>query len=195
MNQNNAYCNAYQNENVINYNIIYNNIYSNIENENLPIQIYVKFAYQTTNATYELSRNLSISGMIQQLQENILRDFGTNALQYELVEAGQDMPQGIPAEEAPAFIVSSATIQQRFNNNDFVAFYIRRYPPTASSSLGSTSTIISLDDDLEPCCMVCQETQTTLTTYFGCSHHICDACCSGCIQAGIERCAICRYRR
>jgi hypothetical protein len=194
MNQNNAY----HNENVINYNnynIIYNNIYSNIENENLPIQIYVKFAYQTINATYELSRNLSTSGMIQQLQENILRDFGTNALQYELVEAGQDMPQGIPAEEAPAFVVSSATIQQRFNNNDFVAFYIRRYPPTASSSLSTASSIISLDDDLEPCCMVCQETQTTLTTYFGCSHHICDACCSGCIQAGIERCAICRHHR
>ena len=193
MNQNNAY----RNENVINNhnNIIYNNNNNNIENENIPVDIYVKFAYQTTNATYTLPRNLSISGMIQQLQENILRDFGTDALHYELVEAGQNMPQGIPAEEAPALVVSYNTIQQRFNNNDFVAFYIRLYPVTARSSLSTASTVISLDDDLVPCCMVCQETQATLTTYFGCSHHICDACCSGCIQAGIERCAICRHRR
>jgi hypothetical protein len=175
------------------YNIISNNYI--INNINLPVYIYVKFAYQTITATYTLSRNLSISEMVQQLQENILRDFGREPAHYELVEAGQTMPQGMPAEEAPALIVSSTTIRQRFNDQNCIAFYIRLFHATASSSLSSASTILTSDEETAPCCMVCQETPTTLTTYFGCSHHICDACCAGCVQAGITRCAICRHLR
>jgi len=190
--------NDYNIRNVISYNIIHNNI-DNISNDDLPIHIYVKFAYQTTSATYTMSRNLSLSEMIRRLQENIARDFGTVSTQYELVEAGQTMPQGIPSEEAPAFIVSSTSIRRRFNEQNLIAFYIRLFPATASSSLISASTILTENadesDDPSPCCMVCQETPSTLTTYFGCSHHICDACCAGCVQAGISRCAICRHSR
>jgi len=175
------------------YNIINNNYI--INNANLPVYIYVKFAYQTTSATYTLSRNLSISEMVQRLQENILHDFGTPPEHYELVEAGQTMPQGVPAEEAPALIVSSTTIRQRFNDQNCIAFYIRLFPETASSSLTSASTILTSDEETDPCCMVCQESPTTLTTYFGCTHNICDACCAGCVQAGISRCAICRHPR
>jgi hypothetical protein len=182
--------NEYNIRNVINYSYIENNI-NNINTDDLAVHIYVKFVYQTTNATYTLSRNLSLTEMVRRLQENILRDFGVAATQYELVEAGQDTPPGIPAEEAPALIVSSRTIRRRFNDQNCVALYIRMFPPTASSSLSSESTILTVD----PCCMVCQEAPTTLTAYFGCSHHICDACCSGCIQAGITRCAICRHPR
>jgi len=181
--------NDYNIHNVINYNIIHNNI----DNYDLPVHIYVKFAYQTTSATYTMSRNLSLSEMIRRLQENIARDFGTVSTQYELVEAGQDTPPGIPAEEAPALIVSSTTIRQRFNDQNCIALYIRLFSATASSSLSSASTILTSDEEAEPCCMVCQETPSTLTTYFGCSHHICDACCAGCLQAGITRCAICRH--
>lgn len=176
---------------------IYNIVNSSfiINNNNLPVHIYVKFAYQTTNATYILPRNLTLSEMVRQLQENILRDFATDASQYELVEAGQTMPQGIPAEEAPALVISSTTIRQRFNDQNCVALYIRLFPATASSSLSSVSTILTIDDDTEPSCMVCQESPTTLTTYFGCRHHICDSCCAGCINAGISQCAICRHPR
>ena len=182
--------NEYNIRNVINYSYIENNIV-NINSDDLPVYIYVKFAYQTTNASYTLSRNLSLSEMVRRLQENILRDFGTDPTQYELVEAGQDTPQGVPAEEAPALIVASTSIRQRFNDQNCVALYIRLFPATASSSLSSTSTILTLDTF----CMVCQESPTTLSTYFGCSHHICDACCAGCVQAGISRCAICRHPR
>ena len=186
--------NEYNIHNVINFSYIENN-FDNISNDNLPVHIYVKFTYQTTNASYILSRNLSLVEMVQRLQENILRDFGTDPTQYELVEAGQDTPQGVPAEEAPALVVSSTTIRQRFNEQNCVALYIRMFPATASSSLSSVSTILTSDEDAEPSCMVCQESPTTLTTYFGCSHHICDACCAGCISAGITRCAICRHPR
>ena len=182
--------NEYNMRNLINYNYIENNIY-NINSDDLPVHIYVKFAYQTTNASYTLSRNLSLSEMVRQLQENILRDFGTDPAQYELVQAGQDTPQGVPAEEAPALIVASTSIRQHFNDQNCVALYIRLFPAAANSSLSSASTVLTLD----PCCMVCQESPSILTTYFGCSHHICDACCSGCIQAGINRCAICRHPR
>ena len=183
--------------NIINspYIINNNNNINNINNVNLPVHIYVKFAYQTTNASYILSRTLTLSEMIQRLQENILRDFGTDASQYELVEAGQTMPQGIPAEEAPALIVSSTTIRQHFNDQNCVALYIRLFPATASSSLSSVSTILTSEEDAEPSCMVCQESPSTLTTYFGCRHHICNSCCTGCINAGISRCAICRHPR
>lgn len=78
--------NEYNIHNVINYSYIENN------SDDLPVHIYVKFAYQTTTATYILPGNLSIVEMVRQLQENILRDFDRNASQYELVEAGQDMP-------------------------------------------------------------------------------------------------------
>jgi len=186
--------NRYNIYNTISYNIINNNI-DDISNDDLPVHIYVKFAYQTTNASYTLSRNLSLSEMVRRLQENILRDFGTDPTQYELVEAGQDTPQGVPAEEAAALIVASTSIRQRFNDQNCVALYIRLFPATASSSLSSISTILTVDDDATPCCMVCQESPTTLSTYFGCSHHICDACCAGCVQAGITRCAICRHPR
>lgn len=170
--------NEYNIHNVINYSYIENN------SDDLPVHIYVKFAYQTTTATYILPGNLSIVEMVRQLQENILRDFDRNASQYELVEAGQDMPRGIPAEEAPALIIDSRNIRQRFNDQNFIAFYIRLLPDTNLAII-----------DYQPTCMVCQESPTTLTTYFGCSHHICDACCAGCISAGINRCAICRHPR
>jgi len=186
--------NRYNIYNTISYNIINNNI-DDISNDNLPVYIYVKFAYQTITATYTLSRNLPLVEMVQRLQENILRDFGTAAAQYELVEAGQDTPPGIPAEEAPALVISSTTIRRRFNEQNCVALYIRLFPATAISSLSSASISLTVDEDAAPCCMVCQESPTTLTTYFGCSHHICDACCAGCIQAGISRCAICRQPR
>jgi hypothetical protein len=164
-------------------------INNNIENEtiNLPVHIYVKFAYQTTSATYILSRNLPLAQMVNKLRQNILRDFGTDPTQYELVEAGQTMPQGIPSEEACAFVVEPTTIRRRFNDQNHIAFYIRLFPERVSSSLNTASNASR--------CMVCQETPITLTTYFGCSHHICNTCCDGCIQAGITRCAICRHPR
>jgi len=172
------------------------------QNDNDPeVNIYVKIAYQTTNANYNLSRNIELSEMIRQLRENILRDFGRESSEYELVEAGQTMPLGIPSEEAPAFVVEPLSIRHRFNNQNSIAFYIRLFPTTNSSlgsSLGSALLLLSLNDHSEPRCMVCQETPTmltTLTSYFGCSHRICDTCCDGCLQAGITRCAICRHPR
>jgi hypothetical protein len=172
------------------------------ENDSL-LHIYVKFAYQTTNATYILSKNLDLSEMIRQLRENILHDFGKESSEYELVETGQSMPLGIPTEEAPAFIIEPLSIRRRFNDQNSIAFYIRLFPTTTTttttnSCLGSALLLLSLNHHSEPRCMVCQETPTmltTLTTYFGCSHRICDTCCAGCVQAGITRCAICRHPR
>jgi len=190
-----AQVNPYIINNIINnYNELFNSNYEN-DNINSPVHIYVKFAYQTTSATYIMSRNLSLAQMVHQLRQNILRDFGTEYTQYELVEAGQTMPLGIPAEEAPAFVIESSSIRQRFHDQNSVAFYIRLFPPTASSSWNTTTTSeLSSEEDETPCCMVCQESDISLTTYFGCSHHICDGCCGGCIQAGITRCAICRHQ-
>ena len=134
--------------------------------------------------------------MVEQLNEKILRDFRIGHHLYELVEAGQDMPHGIPAEEAPALIVSPLTIRNTFNNDNIIAFYIRMLPVTEdrmdrNDTLG---TIVAPEIET-PCCMVCQESPPILTRYFGCSHYICDTCCVGCINADINRCALCRRQR
>jgi hypothetical protein len=148
------------------------------------VNIYVKFAYTTVTANYNIPSSMLVCDMIYLLNDKILEDFGIEVNLYEIVEAGQMMPAGIASEEAPAFILSPNTIAERFNGKTHISFYIRVHPIE-----------VVIDSMEPPTCMVCQESEPMLTNYFGCSHSICDACCSGCLEAGINRCAICRQTR
>jgi hypothetical protein len=179
-----------------------NNQYFNnaigVTNE-LPIYIYLKFAYQTTNVTFILSRNLTLREMVQRIREKILSEFGVADTRYELVQAGQNMPPGIPSEEAAAFDINNnfsanITIRSRFNEENCIAFYIRMLQVQQDQPIEIN---LSPEPEIEehPSCMICFEANIQMTNYYGCSHLICDACCAGCIQAGISRCALCRHER
>jgi len=175
-------------------------INSNNERNDNPVNIYVKVAYTTLTATYQMPLNISLSEMMERLKRKIEEDFGVEENMYEIVEAGQRMPLGIPAEEAPAFIIEPVTISQKFVERTWISFYIRISNRIANtedvsrnleSEFDTESTTMTTTSE----CMVCQESDLTLTQYFGCCHYICDACCAGCLDAGIQRCAICRCSR
>jgi len=181
----------------------FNNLYSN----NIqPVNIYVKFAYGITSNTYSLPNNLSISDMVYKLNEKIFNDFNITAAEYELVEAGQETPYGVPTEEGQAFIINTnQTIYTRFNGNKFIAFYIRLLPGAIHQMATEQPQQQQQEQPQQQQqqqeqnqCMVCQEEQSPnllLATYFGCCHFICDSCCLGCIQHNITRCAVCRCQR
>ena len=168
----------------------------------LPVYVYLKFSYQIITHNIVLFRNSSMQQMVQQIREKINEKFGIEEHEYELVECGQTTPQGVPSEEAPALIIEERTIGERFNDQNNIAFYIRLIPPTEFAEVltrfeqipSASASASALEED-PPICVICQETNPTLTTYFGCSHPVCDDCCSGCIQADIEHCAICRHYR
>jgi len=137
--------------------------------------------------------------MLEFLKASILSEFNVSESQYELVEAGQNLPEGVPSEEGNAFLISSnipsyTTIHNYFNKNH-VAFYIRMFQNNSLDDESTELNTASSSDNDDPICMVCHESEETLTTYFGCSHYICDACCAGCINAGINCCGVCRHER
>jgi hypothetical protein len=165
----------------------------------MPVEIYVKFAYQTITGNYSVPITISTTEMVRILRENILRDFQVPENHYELVEAGQSTPYNVPAEEGQPFIINQPqSIFHRFRGNKCISFYIRMFSNIQTiSNINIEENVlqVAIAAQEEPQCMVCQEENIRLTTYFGCSHNICDACCAGCIQSGINRCAICRHRR
>lgn len=163
------------------------NDYNRVVENELPVYIYVKFVYQTINTSYQMPRNIPVYEMVRKMREYILNDFNLPETHYEIVEAGQNLPFGTRSEEAPALVVNNKTIQDRFNNQNCISFYIR-----------PVQEPIAVEVYEPPQCMVCQEAespQLRLTNYFRCIHFICDGCCAGCLEAGIDRCAICRCVR
>ena len=165
----------------------------------MPVQIYVKFAYQTITGNYSVPITISTTEMVRILRENILRDFQVPENHYELVEAGQSTLYNVPAEEGQPFIINQPqSIFHRFHGNKCISFYIRMFSNIQTiSNINIEENVLQVEiaAQEEPQCMVCQEENIRLTTYFGCLHNICDACCAGCIQSGINRCAICRHQR
>jgi hypothetical protein len=167
----------------------------------LPVYVYLKFAYQTINFTIVLFRNSSMMQMVQDIREKINEKFGLEENEYELVETGQIMPRGVPAEEASPLAIEDQTIRERFYDQNHISFYIRLFPPLtfeAAMQRGRSSQSVPIpntEDEDPPICVICQETNPILTTYFGCCHPVCNDCCNGCIQAEINQCAICRHYR
>jgi hypothetical protein len=183
---------------------------NNIIERTLPVYVYVKFAYQTANFTIKLLRKATLANLHEEIKYCILEKYNLEENHYELVEAGQRLPFGVPAEEAPAFVFepSGLSIRQRFSEQNCLAFYIRLYDPSEYSQIietmeqlmsppGSPRTVSSSNSPIvdDNCCVICQETNPILATYFGCCHPVCNDCCNGCIRAEINHCAICRHYR
>ena len=125
--------------------------------------------------------------MIQYLRAKIPGDFALSQNAFEIVETGQDV---LISEEAPAFIPHDiVSVLNTFDNRNHISFYVRPL-------IHIEPVQAPIEDADDPQCMVCFEYNLpTLTQYFGCSHHICQTCISGCERANITRCGICRHDR
>ncbi len=150
-----------------------------IEDPSRIVHITVKLVYTTIIHDYIFPRDATTQEMIHYLRAKISNDFDLSPDAFEIVETGQDV---LISEEAPAFIPHDiVSVLNTFDNRNHISFYVRPLLQTPVDT---------------PQCMVCFEYNLpTLTQYFGCSHHICQTCISGCERANITRCGICRHDR
>ena len=174
-------------------NSIFNNSSTNIVN------IYVKQVYTCLTQNYQLLDNIIINDMISILSQNINRDFNFNSDMYEIVEVNNiRLPINLKSEEAEAITNSSiTTLKERYNNNS-IAFYIRpikqrqqqeqQYHPQEQQQQQEQQLLSQIE-----CCMVCQEIENPVNSYFiSCNHVMCETCNNGCIRAEITNCPLCR---
>ena len=158
-----------------------------IEDPSRIVHITVKLVYTTITHDYIFPRDATTLEMIQYLRAKIPGDFALSQNAFEIVETGQDV---LISEEAPAFIPHDiVSVLNTFDNRNHISFYVRPL-------IHIEPVQAPIEDADDPQCMVCFEYNLpTLTQYFGCSHHICQTCISGCERANITRCGICRHDR
>ena len=185
------------------YNTPINRAYINILTPIVPVQvpmsvprpiytdeIYFKLAWTTRSKYYEVHKNWTLQKMVDEVTGQIVRDFGIEEGQFELVETGQMIGTGEFSENAPALILteSDETLESRYGVNIRVAFYIRRLGNMVAVVL---SVPVSVSAPIE--CQLCLETTQPVTAYFGCSHTFCTNCRDGCLDNGHLRCPCCRH--
>ena len=141
--------------------------------------IYLKQIFTDRTIIYSIPVNDSMATIIKNLKLWIMRDFQLDNV--EIVEAGQNVPQGQRAENAPALISDeSMTFEQKYGNILYqIAFYIR---PIETETIDYT-------------CVICHSENVNIETtcYYGCSHYICSICVSESNANGLLRCPICRH--
>ena len=146
-------------------------------------EIYFKLAWSTRSKNYKVHKNWTLQKLVDEVTGQIVRDFGIEEGQFELVETGQMIGMGEFSENAPALILteSDETLESRYGVNIRVAFYIRR--------LGNMVAPVVVPIG----CQLCLETNRLVTAYFGCSHTFCTNCRDGCLDNGHLRCPCCRH--
>jgi len=152
-------------------------------------EIYFKLAWTTLSKNYKVHKNWTLQKMVDEVTGQIVRDFGIEEGQFELVETGQMIGTGEFSENAPALILteSDETLESRYGVNIRVAFYIRRLGNMAAG-------VVSVPVSVAPIgCQLCLETNRPVTAYFGCSHTFCTNCRDGCLDNGHLRCPCCRH--
>jgi hypothetical protein len=151
-------------------------------------EIYFKLAWSTRSKNYKVHKNWTLQKLVDEVTGQIVRDFGIEEGQFELVETGQMIGMGEFSENAPALILteSDETLESRYGVNIRVAFYIRR--------LGNmVAGVVPVVAVVPIGCQLCLETNRLVTAYFGCSHTFCTNCRDGCLDNGHLRCPCCRH--
>jgi hypothetical protein len=119
-----------------------------------------------------------------------------NSDDFDIVEAGQDMPIGIPAEAAPALENSDIKLKNKWGPDLNVAFYIRRrnhvYPQLRNIIINSNNVHFREENSTMTECPVCFD-NTILISRYGCSHSICINCYQRCQQVSYTICPLCRH--
>ena len=82
-------------------------------------EIYFKLAWSTRSKNYKVHKNWTLQKLVDEVTGQIVRDFGIEEGQFELVETGQMIGMGEFSENAPALILteSDETLESRYGVN------------------------------------------------------------------------------
>jgi hypothetical protein len=156
-------------------------------------EIYFKLVWSTRSKNYKVHKNWTLQKLVDEVTGQIVRDFGIEEGQFELVETGQMIGMGEFSENAPALILteSDETLESRYGVNIRVAFYIRRLGNMVAPVV--VPVVVPVVAVVPIGCQLCLETNRPVTAYFGCSHTFCTNCRDGCLDNGHLRCPCCRH--
>jgi len=144
--------------------------------------ITVKLVYTQCVYTYQVDPNWKLNDFWNILKSRLMRDFEIE--EFELVEAGQNMSNGI-AEEGLAFNKNeNIRLREKYGPTINVSFYIR--PIRRESPQQSR---------VEECIICYENTNNYSNRYrYRCNHPICSTCIRECNQHSIDCCPMCRGR-
>lgn len=162
----------------------------------------IPFSFKEVFTTHVATLHVNPQWSVEQFMQSVLPILETefDSTELEIVECGQDGP-GIPAEAGLPLLPSNISLRNKWGNQLYVAFYVRRrnhvYPQL--ENLNNYAHNIQYLD-INPIiansfvtseCPICFETAPTLTVY-QCRHSICSQCHHQCIQTNRFTCPMCR---
>ena len=157
-----------------------------ISSERSSGEIYFKVVFTCNTARYNFNPSTTFDDFMNIVKPKINRDFGIN--EFELVECGQRI-HGIRSEDAPALVVSNATLFSKYGPNLDVSFYIRPIviPSRNLEELQDESTT---NNQLLRC-VVCMERPRSIL-FRPCNHLSTCRTCS--YNSNISSCPVCRIQ-
>ena len=160
-----------------------------------------KLAYTTRVFNYQFQRNISSVNFINNLSENITRDFGLN--QFNIVDVDYhfyNRNYSGRAEEAPPININDIYEKIQTTNRNNLTFYVKPIQDGISLLVNilenppqeNRDSLSSLQNNNNSQCMLCFE-YTACFTYFGCRHIFCNDCNSNFVRYNNRCCPICRH--
>jgi hypothetical protein len=144
--------------------------------------IYFKVVFTDNTRSYQVDPNWSLDDFWNITKSRIIRDF--NIDQYELVEAGQNVNNGL-AEQGIAFDKNEPVrLCEKYGRNVNVSFYIR--PLNIFHTFQQEEIVEEL-----PECAVCYNNIQLICPYI-CNHIICSNCYASCLNNSFLICPMCR---
>ena len=129
----------------------------------------------------------TITQFLDLIKPYILREFNTD--DYEIVETGQQMMNGLPSESGIALTNSDIQLKEKWPNFSLVSFYVRRrnyvYPQLQNINL-------NLLNPVRGECPICLQDDIETFIRYNCSHRYCNVCYAGCQRIHYNMCSLCR---
>jgi len=129
------------------------------------ITVYLKIVFTSRTITYYVDSNITITQFIDMIKS--LAFYAFNLQNLEIIDVDQ-------TELGNALLPENITLNQKYINKDFIAFYIR---PISS-------------------CVICNNIENIrISFYYRCQHCLCENCFTQSLRHNLVRCPICRSDR
>ncbi len=152
--------------------------------------IYFKVVFTDNTRSYQVDPNWSLDDFWNIMKSRLIRDFRIEDEEFELVEAGQNVNNGL-AEQGIAFDKNEPVrLCEKYGRNVNVSFYIR--PIILDQQQQIIQQQIIQQQIVQECC-ICYE-QMPLICPYQCIHMICSTCYAACRNNYINNCPMCRGR-
>jgi hypothetical protein len=154
-------------------------------NDEHNITVRIKFAWTSIVSDYVMNSNVNILTFIENLRQHISEEFHLDSNMYHLVCLDNEPYQRDSTETGEPFVPYSTAIHadNYFRKSD-IFFYIRYltgnelaliHPQEQlqSQNVVPVSQVIPIDI---PLCVICYETEHSITAAYGCTHCVCETC-------------------